>query len=68
MKNKKFFLLIILLSFYLGIKGAYVAFQDRIYVLQAGYFLKKNEISKAQEFYEKAFRLGFNNHWLFCRW
>lgn len=60
MKNKSLWGLA--LSFII-LSGVYTCINnlDRIYALGADFYFKKNEISKAQELYEKAFDLGLKD-------
>ena len=61
MKNKSVWILLILISIiFIGIN--YVnANLDNIYVAKAEKCFKQNDIAKAQEYYEKAFSLGYDN-------
>ena len=60
MKNKSVWILVILACF------SYVTYclisdnLDKIFALRADYYLNKNDIKNAQNFYERAFSLGFS--------
>lgn len=60
MKNKSVGIILFLFLFVILGKNYISKNLDEIYSFQADYYLKKKNIQKAQEYYEKAFDLGFN--------
>jgi tetratricopeptide (TPR) repeat protein len=61
MKNKLNFILAFILCFVLFIINILSSNQDKIFALCAEYYFKNNNISKAKEFYEKAFDAGLSD-------
>ena len=60
MKNKSLWILASLLLIVFLSRNYISNNLDEIYSLQGDFYFKKNEISKAQEAYERAFELGFD--------
>lgn len=60
MKNKFFCFVIFILSVILVAYCYINKNQDKVFAYLGDYYFKKNEIQKAQNFYEKAFDLGFD--------
>ena len=60
MKNKSLWILASLLLIVFLSRNYICNNLDEIYSLQGDFYFKKNEISKAQEAYERAFELGFD--------
>lgn len=59
-KNLKIFVLFFLCLIFLGYSYV-IKYQDKLMGFCAEYYFKKNNIAKAQEYYEKAFELGLND-------
>ena len=58
MQNKHLTLILVLATALCGV-GYYSSHQENIFATRAGYYYKKNDMTRAQMYYEKAFDAGF---------
>lgn len=60
MKNKSFWVLLVLFCFIFFGYSYLSKNLDQIFAVSGDFYYKKNDIASAQKYYEKAFELGFN--------